>query len=342
MSIILRRPYLIDESSCTAHLPSPNLETDTEPANIPSPVVWQLLKYRAAQITVEIASLKAKTDTAAVSALLRKLHSILNAVPIPFKFNHSSASLVDQPPLLSFAQHKILLDIYVSTFMLLKPFLLVDSSASEPPDSSQENNRYRIMACDYGILQIELTTRMEGLFSPERAKDHQVAFTPFDTAMTLCIALQKDTEKCFLPRSSIIVAIGAALCTLSRMESFSTVARQGARVLRDLVTSLALTQQEKDLILVDSTQRRDLRYEFTPKDLGEIPNSDSFELPNNIFQTIDAQAIDLSVDLSTVDGDDSFQNENVDLFAHPLDFEWRDNIDLGLLDQVFHWDDLAV
>jgi len=315
---------------------------DTEQPGIPSPIVEQLLKYRAAQITVQIAALKSKTDFKTISMLLEKLHGLQDSVPSVLKLDSSRPSVDTQHPRLVYAKYKILLDFYVSIFILLKQVLFLDGSVDERPENSQDINKFRKMACEYGVRLIELTAYMAEIFNPEKAKDHQLMFTPFDTAMTLCVALQKNSRAISLSRSDIVIAIGQALCTLTKMEGFSILAKQGARTLRELVASLSLTSQEKSIILVKSSQQREIPRIFEPGFFKNISSSNLIETSNNGFTMLGPEAPPTNSDVQASIWNTSFENGNLDIFTDPLDLEWRDGIDLGILDDVFHWDDLLV
>lgn len=337
MSIILRRPYLIDESSCTVDLPSPTFDADARHSDIPSPIVDQIFRYKAAKITMEIVALENKTEAVTVRVLLQKLHQLHDSLPEPLKAGYSSFSVDKKSPRLGFARYKVTLDIYISIFMLLKPFILLDvRGLLDAVHDNKDVSEFRTMACDYGLRIIDMVSDMEALFIPQRAKDNQLAFTPFDIAMALCVALQRDGKRTLPMRKQVLMRIGTALRTLSRMEKYSRVSRDGCRVLNELVSNLSLASDEKSIIFAESSQQqRDESQLYQPDDLTTVPSLDTAD---NLDEVSPPPTDNISTDaineyLPPVD-------EDLDLFTQSLAIDWQNNIDLGILDNQFHWDSI--
>jgi hypothetical protein len=338
MSIILRRPYLIDERSSTVRLPSPTFDTDAKHSDIPSPIVDQIFRCKAAKITMEIAGLKNKTDTMAVSALLQKLHDLHDNLPDTLKLEYSSPSVDKKHPRLLLSRHKVNLDLLISIFMVLKPFMLLDSRALlDSVNNKKEVSRYREMACEYAVRLIEALAHMEQLFIPQQAKDNQITFQPFDIAMTLCVAAQKDLKRTLPLRGEIVKSIGIALRTLSRMAKFSRMAREGSRVLHELVQSLSIAQDEKDVILAESTRQRNDREPRQPEKATMRLTSKLSESLDEALQTPNDEFP--AVNISVINEQVALEDGNLESFTQQtLPSEWINDIDLGILDDMFHWD----
>jgi hypothetical protein len=145
-----------------------------------------------------------------------------------------------------------------------------------------------------------------------------------------------------LPRSYMVAVVRAALCTLSQMVEFSKLARQGVKVLKELVATLSLNRREKDTILAEPIERRDRRQIFDPEAFGEKPISSLSRAPGSTFQPLDAQESSFGMGLLGVSGDSTSTARSNNIFVEPLDLEWRDSIDLGILYDVFHWDSLGI
>lgn len=85
------------------------------------------------------------------------------------------------------------------------------SEVRELVDGVHENNdiiELRTMACDYGVKIIDMPSHMETLFVPQQANDIQLAFTLFDIAMVLCVALQRDGKRILPMRKRVLTTSG--------------------------------------------------------------------------------------------------------------------------------------
>jgi hypothetical protein len=317
MSLILRRPYLIEESCCTTKLPSPSLGMDLKRPDVPSPVVEQLFQYRTSQLTIEINALQNDTDISTITRILEKVRDLYQNLPPTLRFWSSPPSFDEQYPHVVYARHKVLLGAYSVAFMLLKRFILTkDLTTACSSDDESAISQYRIAACEFGIRIIELTAHMEAQFNPERGKDHQVCFYPFDTAITFCVALQKDPERSLPKRDQIYAAIRQAVSTLSRLLD-SKIAREGHKILLGMLDSISL-----------------------PPTGNHPPEANRFQTPHEVFPMCEASTEAAEGEIEQPKEESPLQDVNLDLFTMPADPEWKDAIDLGALDDIFHWDSI--
>lgn len=336
---MLRRPYLIEERSSTALPPSENLDIDVNRPDIPSPSTVHRLEYETACLTFEISNVKDKTDSTAVMDLLQKFQYLLDSLPVPLRLDFSSSSIDKSCPRLAFERHKIHLDIFLSVMMLLKPFLLSKGPGpTRTTEVSGDSNKLREAACYYSIRLIDLAVCIQGLFFPERGKDYLISFAPFDTAVTLCIALQRDTAGQLLKRRELIIAVGKAISILSHMGSVSKVASQGFKILRELVANLSLSPNEKAVLTAESKSARDQHEacQIAIVDVNLHPSPPDALLA--ILGEPENPAAAAVIDPFSVERIDSLEKQNEELLTDGFNLDWENDIDLGILDDVFHWD----
>ncbi|PWY89724.1 hypothetical protein BO70DRAFT_368421 [Aspergillus heteromorphus CBS 117.55] len=313
MSLLLSRPFVINSNYCSFELPNVRLETG---ADAPSPITHITLQCQLGQTISTIPGVMGGilNPTQAVS-IQQETERWFDSFPPPYRLIDPDTRWDQSHPYVTMQRHQVHAIGWMVMLLPLKQCLTKDLDQDKPSiEKSLRPNASHML--------------------PANTKFHSAPFLMFDTAAFLCSAIIHDSSRTLPQRDKVVEAIGLVLKALAQISQNTKTGAICSAVLTKLASSTPLSPEEKALMFAKS-----------PEVSLEEPRT-----PPAIRPGLDALCGDdayLGTSLSTSNNFGDTMEMSLSLGLNPADsmggymgLSDIPNMDLGVLGQIWDWDNL--
>ncbi|KAF7184694.1 hypothetical protein CNMCM7691_006056 [Aspergillus felis] len=334
MSLMLSRPFIINNNYCSFEMPNVRLESDHIAADVPSPIVHIALQCQLGQALSKIPGVMGGTMTPAIAITVQQeTEKWLASFPPAYRLVNPDIQWDHDYNYVEVQRKQLHTIAYLVMLMPLKQCLTRDVHQ----DSSSIEKSLQPTAIDIALKLVKAAHQLLECMLPLHAKFHFAPFAMFDTAASLCSAIIHDHGRRLPQRDEVIEAISVTLRTLEQITHDTKTAAICYSVLSKLVNRLSLTPEE-ELILRSKSSDNPPTGVKKPSDsqltLDAVPSID-FGINNNL-QPLDAHSPEMYA--STMSGYSSLEP----LAPPSSDLQELFNMDLGELGQIWDLENLGL
>lgn len=330
MSILLSRPLIINDSSCSFELPNMRLENPDIHTELPSPITHMALQCQLGRAISKIPGVAAGVlSPAHAGTIQQETEKWFASFPPAYRITDPDMQWEKQYRYVALQRCQLHVIGYMTMLCPLKSYLTW-SMDSNMPDTERS---LRARAVDLSLKLMDASRRLFECIFPTTAKFHFAIFLIFDTAAFLCSAIIHDNSRSLHQRDKVIEAIGMGV---SMMEQLSQLTKSGATcyaILRKLVANLSLSSQERIAFHPSFLGNSGIRPGFS-----EAEDDLSTSSPGNVStpNAVSSEMFSTRVDTPTI------PNLPVAEMEPPQTIGLSDlaNIDVGELGQIWDWGNL--
>ncbi|KUI53423.1 hypothetical protein VP1G_00924 [Cytospora mali] len=252
MSTLLCRPLLIDQDDHKLEIPNGRLENINDP-EVPHPLASVALQ---AELGLHVSHLFQRMGTdysiQLVLEIEDELEKWMGTFPAALRDHRPDTRWDQKHPNVPFMRCQLNIIAYAYLLAPLKPYLL--STADPEIMNTQLGSDLRIKAVDTCLDLMRTSEQFYELIFPASIKYFFIIFFMFDAATVLCSAIVHDVDYTLPKRNQCIRSLRTAQELMDAVAHLSESARLSALLLRKLTTTLPLTQGEKHILGVGSSE----------------------------------------------------------------------------------------
>jgi hypothetical protein len=331
MSLLLSRPPIINDSSCSFELPRIRLENSDSSQEMPSPIAHMVLECQLGRSIRKIPGVASGLlSPPQAETIQQEAEKWLASFPPAYQVADPDTQWDQEYQYVVLQRCQLHVVGYMTMLSPLKGYLtkLLDSGS---PDIELS---FRANAISVSLQLMDASRRLFNCIFPANAKFHFASFMIFDTASFLCSALIRDSTRSLPQREKVVEAIGLAL---SLMGQLSRVTKTGAicsTILGRLTAKLTLSSEERLYLHAVSPEDASIGSEVSQSQPSESSGSLEKTSPYKEVSILDTSSSipDAfgSLDWGTT-GMETAQNCN------PIDFT---DIDFSGLEPIWDWENL--
>jgi hypothetical protein len=241
MSLLLSRPLIINDSSCSFELPRIRLENPDGFQKFPSPISHMILQCQLGRAICKIPGVAGgllSPDQA--ETIQREVEKWFDSFPPAYRVADPDMQWDEDYQYVVLQRCQLHVVGYMTMLAPLKGYL---TRALDPQCPGTEIG-FRSRAVSISLDLMDASRRLFDCVFPANAKFHFATFLVFDTASFLCSAVIRDSTRTLPQREKVIAAIRVAL---NLMEQLSRLTKSDAicsAILGRLVAKLALSPEE--------------------------------------------------------------------------------------------------
>lgn len=317
MSLLLSRPFIINQASCPYELPNLQLEVSDPVSGPPSPVSHIAAQCELGQLIVGTpATMGGTADDSKADSIRANIEAWVLSLPPAYQEREPDTQWDEEYIYVPLQRRQLHAIGYMTMLLPFKSFL-VKSFGPEPSEADQAR---RATAIEIALHLMVVSHRLFDQVFPLNAKFHLVTFLIFDTAAFLCSAMIHDKYHSLPRRDDVLEAIKLG-CSL--MSQLSQITRTGeiCRIVLEKLTKSIYTAEAVNL---------------DPPSVSDIPDTDN----------ISPESLPLS--LEGMSATDMFLPASLDLDFPATDMETLpimsvgdfSGLDVGQFDQIWDWQNL--
>jgi hypothetical protein len=245
MSLLLFRPLIINDASCSFELPRIRLENPDSLQELPSPIAHMVLQCQLGRAICKIPGVASGLlSPAQAETIEQEVEKWLSSFPPAYRVADPDTQWDEDYQYVVLQRCQLHVVGYMTMLAPLKGFL----TKVWDLDSPDAEIRFRATAVLISLSLMDASQRLFNCIFPANAKFHFATFLIFDTASFLCSAVIRDSTRTLPQREKVIEAIRLAL---GFMEQLSRLTKSGAicfAILGRLVAKLALSPEERIIL----------------------------------------------------------------------------------------------
>ncbi|PVH79465.1 hypothetical protein DL98DRAFT_420314, partial [Cadophora sp. DSE1049] len=329
MSILLSRPWIINENACLFKFPSMRLENLDDRSQSPSPIAHMVLECHLGQELSKIPGVVSDILSAGQAETIQVVtEKWTSTFPPEYKPDQPDLKWDEKLSYVKLGWSQLHVVAYLTILAPLKCHL-VRHESSDPPSEGYES---KIKAVDTSILLMGAAHRLFDCVFPARATFHMASFLVFDTASFLCAALIGDNSRRLPRRDELLEAVRLAMQTVEKLSHITKTGAICYVILQRLLARLSLSSTENRILHGMQVKITEPPLEVS-SDLENRPS-----LPHN-HPTL---ARDDQSHYTRPAGLDHVLAPELTVRQQSLDFNDFSNADFGEFNQIWDWDALGL